>query len=123
LKRFLAISLLALYLNSYTELHEVFRLPILVEHFVEHKTLVADLSFWDFLKMHYESDVNHDTTDEQLPFKVPGHSFIAISMVLPPLKISLTEATPSATLSYTFDYKESFFSSSLQAIFQPPKLA
>jgi hypothetical protein len=39
------------------------------------------------------------------------------------LKISLTEATPSATLSYTFDYKESFFSSSLQAIFQPPKLA
>lgn len=115
--------MLALYLNSYTELHEVFRLPILVEHFVEHKELVNDLTFWDFLKMHYESDVNHDTTDEQLPFKVPGHSFTAISMVLPPLKINLTDVTPSAVVSYSFDYKESYFSSSLQAIFQPPKLA
>jgi hypothetical protein len=122
-KRFLAISFLSLYLNSYTEVHEVFRLPILLEHFTEHKALVADLTFWDFIKMHYESDVNHDTTDDELPFKVPGHSFTAISIVLLPLKINLTEAVPSALLSYTFDYKESFFSSSLQAIFQPPKLA
>jgi hypothetical protein len=122
-KRFLAISFLSLYLNSYTEVHEIFRLPILLEHFTEHKTLVADLTFWDFIKMHYESDVNHDTTDDELPFKVPGHSFTAISIVLLPLKINLTEAVPSALLSYTFDYKESFFSSSLQAIFQPPKLA
>lgn len=104
-------------------MHEVFRLPILLEHFTEHKTLVADLTFWEFLKTHYESDVKHDNTDDQLPFKVPGHSFTAISMGLPPLKISLTDATLPAKLSYTFDYKESFFSSSLQAIFQPPKLA
>lgn len=104
-------------------MHEVFRLPILFEHFTEHKTLVGDLTFWDFIKMHYESDVDHDTTDDELPFKVPGHSFAAISLVLLPLKLNLVDATPTALLSYTFDYKESFFSSSLQAIFQPPKLA
>ncbi|MCX8490400.1 MAG: hypothetical protein ORN54_04970 [Cyclobacteriaceae bacterium] len=112
-----------MYLTSFTEVHEILRLPLLLEHFAEHKSQVTDMSFVDFLMMHYETDVAHDDHDNQLPFKVPGHSFTTISMVLPSLKINLTEAVPSAVLSYMFDYKESFFSSSLQAIFQPPKLA
>jgi NAD(P)-dependent dehydrogenase (short-subunit alcohol dehydrogenase family) len=35
LKRFLAISVIVLYVNSNTEFHEVLRLPLLVEHFTE----------------------------------------------------------------------------------------
>lgn len=122
LKRFLSISLLALYLNSFTEVHEVFRLPLLFEHYAEHKLQVNDMSFVEFLVMHYKTDVAHDDHDNQLPFKVPGHSFTAISITVPPLKISLNDETSCCVQSYVFDYKESYFSSSLQAIFQPPKL-
>ena len=112
-----------MYFTSFTEVHELLRLPVLLEHFEEHKSQVNDMSFVDFLLMHYKTDVAHDDQDNQLPFKVPGHSFTAISMVLPPLKMTLTDVPPSTELSYTFDYQESYFSSSLQAIFQPPKLA
>lgn len=112
-----------MYLTSFTEVHEFLRLPLLVEHFQEHKTQTNDMSFVEFLLMHYKTDVAHDDTDNQLPFKVPGHSFAAISIGLPVQKINIGDIAPQIILSHTFDYKESFFSSSLQAIFQPPKLA
>lgn len=112
-----------MYLTSFTEVHELLRLPVLLAHFEEHKSQVNDMSFVDFLLMHYKTDVAHDDQDNQLPFKVPGHSFAAISIALPVQKITICETATQLILSYTFDYKESFFSSSLQAIFQPPKLA
>ncbi len=112
-----------MYLTSFTEVHELLRLPVLLEHFEEHKSQVNDMSFVDFLLMHYKTEVAHDDQDNQLPFKVPGHSFAAISVGLPVQKINLSDVSPQIILSNTFDYTESFFSSSLQAIFQPPKLA
>jgi len=121
LRKLLTISLLTLYLNSYTEVHELFRLPILLEHFSEHKQLVSDLTFWDFLVMHYKTDVNHDSTDDQLPFKVPGHSFTALSIALPAQKINLSETPLTVAIKHLFDYKESYFGSSLDSIFQPPR--
>jgi hypothetical protein len=112
-----------LYLTSFTEAHEVFRLPILLEHYAEHKLKVADLSFIEFLVMHYKTDVVHDEHDNQLPFKVPGHSFTALqAMALPIHKIILFEKLPIITVTHSFSYTEASFSSPLTAIFQPPKL-
>jgi hypothetical protein len=104
LKRLLSISLLALYLISFTEVHEILRLPILFEHYAEHRLQVNDMSFVEFLAMHYETDVAHDDHDNQLPFKVPGHSFAVLT-----------------TASHSFQYTEGSFSSHLEAIFQPPR--
>ena len=121
MNRFLTIVLLAFYLNSYTEVHEFFRMPILVEHYVEHKQKVNDLTFWEFLVMHYETDTNHDSTDGQLPFKVLGHSLIAISMTLPIQKINISETVLISEVNHSFNYQESYFGSSLDSIFQPPR--
>jgi hypothetical protein len=121
LKRFLSISLLALYLTSFTEAHEVLRLPILLEHYAEHQMKVADLSFVEFLVMHYKTDVAHDEHDNQLPFKVPGHSFTVQAMALPIQKIIAFEKPAMVTLTHSFSYTEASFSSPLTAIFQPPK--
>jgi hypothetical protein len=121
LKRLLAISLLALYLTSFTEVHEVLRLPILLEHYAEHKLKVNDMSFIQFLVMHYKTDVAHDDHDNQLPFKVPGHSFATQAMALPLQKAIVFEITPLATIVHSFSYTEASFSSPIEAIFQPPK--
>ncbi|MFM9837891.1 MAG: hypothetical protein ACKVOQ_06480 [Cyclobacteriaceae bacterium] len=121
LKRLLSISLLALYLNSFTEVHEILRLPILFEHYAEHKEQVNDMSFVEFLAMHYKTDVAHDDHDNQLPFKVPGHSFAVQAFALPIQKIIVFETTPLATVSHSFQYTEVSFSSHLEAIFQPPR--
>jgi hypothetical protein len=93
----------------------------LLEHFSEHKQLANDLTFWEFLVMHYQTDTNHDTTDNELPFKVPGHSFTAVSMTLPIQKIILSEIVLIRGIHYSFDYHESYFGSSLDSIFQPPR--
>ncbi|GHN00040.1 hypothetical protein WSM22_15290 [Cytophagales bacterium WSM2-2] len=121
IKRFLAISLLFLYINSNTELHEIMRFPLLIEHFTEHKRLVGDISFWDFLTMHYSTDVSHDADDNRLPFKDPSHSFTASTLAVPIHKIVLTESQPSSVVSHISSYTETFIASHLSDIFQPPK--
>lgn len=121
--RILAISFLVLYINSNTEFHEMLRVPILFEHFNQHKKLVTDISFWDFLVMHYKSDVNHDADDNQLPFKDPGHSFTASTLALPIHKIVLKETTAPAKVDHSFIYHETFIASHLSDIFQPPRIS
>ncbi|HLZ16345.1 MAG TPA: hypothetical protein VKQ08_04870 [Cyclobacteriaceae bacterium] len=123
MSRMLAISFLLLYINSNTEVHEMLRLPILLEHFSQHKKLVSDISFWDFLVMHYESDVNHDSDDNQLPFKDPGHSFTAPTLALPIHKMVLKETVVLAEVDHSFFYHETFIASHLSDIFQPPRIS
>jgi hypothetical protein len=121
LKRFLALSLLVLYINSYTELHETLRLPVLLEHYAEHKQHMKDMSFWEFLVMHYKTDTSHDDQDNRLPFKDKGHSFTAPVMALPFQKIALIETTPSTEVSHSSTYTEAYVASHLSDIFQPPR--
>lgn len=121
LKRTLSILFLLVYINSFTELHEVMRLPILLEHYSEHKNLSQEISFWDFLEMHYKTDVAHDEHDNELPFKVAGHCFNAHSATEPDVKIAVTQLMPIIIAQPPFHYKESSFNSPLIAIFQPPK--
>jgi hypothetical protein len=55
-----------------TELHQLFKLPILFQHFAEHKERDSQVSLMDFLAMHYwGNDMNDDDNDRdmQLPFK------------------------------------------------------
>jgi hypothetical protein len=121
LKRLLAISLLALYINSNTEFHEMLRLPILLEHYAEHKLQVKDMSFWEFLTMHYKTDLSHDDQDNRLPFKDRSHSFAAPVMALPIQKIALEEKTPLTEISHSSTYTEASIASCLHDIFQPPR--
>jgi len=123
LKRVAAIGLLFFYLISFTEFSEVLRLPLLLEHYTEHKSKVNDLSFWEFLVMHYETDVAHDDTDMSLPFKGFDHSCFAQILVLPVQKIALTEHIEKTSVSYTFFYLLHEPQLLAGDIFQPPKLS
>lgn len=121
MKQLLTLSLLALYINSYTEFHEVLRLPLLIEHYREHKQQVEDLSFWDFLVMHYKTDVAHDNQDHRLPFKDRAHSCAAVALTLPFQKIVLREIGPLAEVHHSSIYNEVFIASHCCEIFQPPR--
>jgi hypothetical protein len=120
--RFAAIGLFLLYLVSFTEFREVLRLPLLVEHYGEHKNQVAEMSFLEFLVMHYETDVAHDDQDNRLPFKDCSHSFIGQVVMLPIQKISLTEGLVINATSYQFFYLQHEPKLIAVDIFQPPKL-
>ncbi|MBU3676661.1 MAG: hypothetical protein FGM54_05710 [Chitinophagaceae bacterium] len=78
MKRFLAILFLGLYLTTTTELHELFKLPLLYFHFNEHKSENKNLSLSAFLHQHYSHHQDHDNDwqkDSKLPFKTCQNDF------------------------------------------------
>lgn len=119
--RLAAIGLLFLYLISFTEFSEVLRLPLLIEHYSEHKSKVEDLSFFEFLVMHYESDVAHDDKDMSLPFKDCDHS-VSPQSILPIQKIVLTENAEKTSIEFTSFYLLHEPQLLAGDIFQPPKI-
>ena len=121
MRRKFSIGLLLLYLGLFTEVHQVIKLPILVSHFIEHQELVPEMSFLQFLVMHYKSDTPHDDTDMELPFKDCSNSVATPSFALPEQKITLTPQVVVAVPEFFCFYFSFAPSSHLAEIFQPPR--
>lgn len=125
LKRFIVILTLSLFILTVTECNQLLKLPVLLEHYIEHKTSNQDISFSDFLYMHYAgNDFNDQDQDRdmQLPFK--SHSqFTSLdvqSLPLQPETISLKPVTRLSKSSTVYK-RLNFQSSYLSSIWQPPK--
>lgn len=121
MRRVTAIGMLVLHLGLFTELNELVRLPLLVEHFLEHQELVPEMSFFQFLAMHYKTDVAHDATDMELPFKRCDHSVASPNFTFPDQKIELTSGVPNATPKFFSLYISFIPSAGPNEIFQPPR--
>jgi hypothetical protein len=116
------------YLFSTTQFVELLKIPVLVEHFKEHRLENPSITLLRFLDIHYMHgcpiDNDYDR-DMQLPFKVPTHSVLAtVSYTVPvPFRILLATvqfgehepACPKGTSFYSFNY--------LSAIWQPPRIS
>jgi hypothetical protein len=71
-KKVCVYILLMLMAADYIDLHQLFKLPILFQHFAEHKKRDHKIDLIDFLAMHYWGhDINDKDNDRdmQLPFK------------------------------------------------------
>jgi hypothetical protein len=115
------IGLLLAYLVSSTEVHELLRLPLLVNHYQEHKEKVTDITFWEFLVMHYETDVPHDDQDTRLPFKTCHHSLTSTALATTSQKITLTMPLPVVVKQALSADHSAPLTSCLEEIFQPPR--
>lgn len=102
---------------------QFYKLPILIEHYQEHKKLM-DLSFIDFLSMHYwgeDLNDNDDDRDMKLPFKTinnssPSFVFILGDKNLLPVPLNL-DLPQSKIPTYRSDL---FSDSNLLSLFRPP---
>ena len=66
------IFLISLFFISSTQLKELLKLPVLINHYMEHLDENSNLSVYDFLKIHYADGVKYDedyNVDMKLPFK------------------------------------------------------
>lgn len=126
MKKILAIFFLSIYLLATTEAGQVFKLPVIFQHYQEHKHLDKDLTILEFIDIHYmhgsPRDADYDR-DMQLPFKAPIHSTIITSNFVIPTPIFFFERKiyfieKKKPLVYsTSGYSFNFHSS----IWQPPK--
>lgn len=120
MKRIVAIGLLFIHLGVYTEMHELMSIPLLIEHYFEHREKVPEMTFAQFLVMHYKTDVPHDATDMKLPFK--DHSTVtAPTFAAPEQKVTLVVERPADVVEFSSAYFSFVPSSGLDEIFQPPK--
>jgi hypothetical protein len=117
---------LAVYLFSATEAYQLLKLPVVFQHFKEHKKEDKNISFLQFLAMHYlhgsPKDKDYER-DMQLPFKTSGEYLSSVSPDFVPavLTIPITktvEAPEKRKLSLQVLYLQS---PCLSAIWQPPK--
>ena len=126
MKKLVAILFLSIYLISTTELHQLAKIPLLIEHFEEHQQQNNQLTFFDFLNLHYSGeekiDADHEK-DMKLPFKSHDgciSTFIAAN--IPPSFSNLVLKEFSESI-LSFPSREDCFLSSnyLSSIWQPPK--
>jgi len=127
LKKTLTVFFLFLYLTSFTEFKEFFKLPILVEHYFEHQESNRNLTLLNFLAIHYNED-NSKFPDFQKDMKLPfkSHENCVNNVVV--------GCVPHSIFSIDFNlnhfienvspsiFKEIIYSSNiLSSIWQPPK--
>ena len=129
MKKLISVSFLVLFISLNTELFQLFKLPTLVQHYLEHKQEDSKETFWHFLSQHYANKINHSHQDkhndhERLPFKTDDCSILHVSLAFIP-SVQPTAPSPinfienknaiSTVLPNYFGYSGS--------IWQPPKIA
>lgn len=124
MKRWLAVILLSLYLCSTTEFCQFLKIPILIEHYFEHKAINPDITVYAFLKLHYDHPIKDADwqTDQKLPF-IAHHDFSTVVFTINP-RFSLEIKKDSLPI---FSKKISAYNDAvldweiINSIWQPPK--
>ena len=127
LKRVISILFLSAYLFSFTELHQLLKLPVLIEHFQEHRQEESSISLWSFLKMHYLEKIVVDKDyqrDQQLPLRDADCGMMTVSNLYEcqqsAVEISLPAESPREFNFYDEISKPRF---AAYDIFQPPRIS
>ena len=128
MKQFWAISFLFIFLSANTAFGELLKLPVLVQHYMEHEDLQDGISFIDFLKEHYinpdsHPDIPHHHHDN-LPLKtLNGHSTPIVNFCSKPQVVferHFFEVEKTNIPSYQ---KGNYINNYLSQIWQPPRLS
>ena len=129
MKKVLAIFFLTTYLISTTELGQLLKFPMLVEHYFEHKEKNPQINMMEFLALHYEGNhlENHPHDedyehDQQLPFIV-HIDVLSVSFVLtPPFSFEIETRKLVGKEPKALPLDDAFSDNNyLSAIWQPPK--
>ncbi|WP_026905254.1 hypothetical protein [Pedobacter glucosidilyticus] len=126
MKKIIAILLLSIHLIATTELYQLLKLPILVEHLIEHKMQDNNITIFEFFSMHYALEDVRDADyerDMQLPFKTHNHiNQVDCNVNLPQYSLNVITLPTIIQQHNTPVYRSLFIHSVyLSTIWQPPK--
>lgn len=123
--KILSISFLVVMLILQTPVCQLMKLPVLVEHYFEHKHADGDdTGILDYLAIHYLSDVKQGDyeRDMQLPFKQSSPSFLLIVYFTPrTIELPLSESQPIKR-DHSFYHRSFHTTESLAKVWQPPRI-
>lgn len=125
MRRILQNIVLFIVILDTTSLCQVYKVPLLVRHFAEHKSLNESITFMDFLSMHYlgkDINDNDDDKDMQLPFKkIETHAF-SFLFAPNPLSLPLPRTYMPVKAEYGPAIPQIDYSTILGSLFRPPRV-
>jgi hypothetical protein len=124
MNRSLAILFILIHLAGNTEAGQLFRVPLLLQHFHLHHRQDPSVNFIRFLAMHYAGDDGNksdDNEDAKLPFHDFDHS--SVSVVYSPLVKSVIAILPMdfRDKNKPAEKEENILSRHIGRILQPPR--
>lgn len=126
MKKWVSILLLGFYLVSTTELDQLLKIPILIEHFKDHQKQNPSLTFFDFMQMHYDhpkKDADYKT-DRKLPFVSHSIHFTSIVTLNPIFHLAIKKGVPIILKSEISSKRViDYVNTPLHSIWQPPKFS
>ena len=129
MKKAVAIFFLSVYMLSFSEMHQFLRIPVLIQHFIEHRHQDPSISLLSFLSLHYihqfEMDEDHQR-DEQLPFRHADCCAVTtnLSCECPANTVmELPVRTVETKNEFILHNEDSHSLLSVADIFQPPRCA
>lgn len=124
-RKLAATIIYIVYLFGATEANQLLKLPILIQHYNEHKAGNASITLARFLHMHYmgyDDNDNDDMRDMQLPFKTMNGCCTMLAYSMPAQKSLVARVElPVVQQTYTVlnDHFPDLFNP--EDIFQPPR--
>jgi hypothetical protein len=126
-KKVVAAICLFIVLFSQTELHQLLHAPKLYSHFIEHKEKKPEISFLQFLKMHYTVADDNDgdgSKDQELPFKSTECAIGFSVASFMPQDFTEFKFFTHETEAPVYIYASSYIPNShIGLIWQPPKVS
>jgi hypothetical protein len=124
-QKIFGITMILVFAITQTELKQFFKVPSLVQHFQEHKAKDENMSFADFLQMHYhgsDMDDSDNAKDQGLPFKSFAGTGFQISDLASP-NTFVAAALSGAAEHNAGKEKLSGPQNIFAEIWQPPKIS
>ena len=120
-----AIFFLLIYIFGATDAYQMLKLPLLVAHYIQHRSENPDITIAAFLHIHYNDKIIIDDDfqqDMQLPFKtIQADPCLSVVTVVPrPIEVSYI--VPENPFNKHIILNDDIPSSTdLNTIFQPPR--
>lgn len=125
MRKILVIVLVGIHLTGNTEVGQLLKLPQLVSHYFQHHRQDRDISFVEFIFMHYWGD-DGTSADDDFDSKLPCHNAVhnTIALVYSPMTQDIIPETLAhqRTVEYNSRLEAGIPSKHVLLILQPPKL-
>ncbi len=109
---------------SFSELPQILKVPVLVQHFLEHRSADPGITFWAFIKEHYQGKIELDEDykrDNELPFRTTNIITNTIVFFDPPTIVDVPGSVPEIKQEFPLFNDTNNPISSPGDIFQPPR--
>ncbi|HEY0679640.1 MAG TPA: hypothetical protein VGD17_15250 [Chitinophagaceae bacterium] len=125
MQKLITIFFLFIFSVSVTEAGQLLKLPLLIEHYIDHSERGKANSFLGFLQEHYQNDHKDDgdeSEDSSLPFKTLTNSIVSLNFLSPESEEINTLFTLSTT-DHQLHPEPFLFKDPLSGVFHPPRIA